>query len=168
MRDRWQLDRFGYSHERCGYSLLDSNYCFSLISNVDEPRNVQEAMDMSDAYSWMKAMDEEIFALKKNDTCDLVPLLEGGKPIGCNCVFKKKVGLDGSVGKHKARLVVKGYSQVEGIDYGEIFSLVAMLTSIQFLLSLAATYDLEVEHMDVKTTLIHGDLEEEIYMSQPK
>ena len=65
-------------------------------------------------------------------------------------------------------MVAKGYSQVEGIDFGDIFSLVAKLTSIIFLLSLSKTFDLEVEKMDVKTTFLHGDLDEEIYMKQPE
>ena len=70
--------------------------------------------------------------------------------------------------KYKSHLVAKGYSQVEGIDFGEIFSPIAKLTSIRFLLSIAAAFDLEVEHMDVKISFLHGDLEEEIYMKQPK
>jgi hypothetical protein len=72
------------------------------------------------------------------------------------------------VEKYKARLVAKGYSQVEGIDFGEIFSYVAKLTSIRFLLYVAAGIDFEVEQMDAKTTFLHGDLEEEIYMKQPE
>ena len=83
-------------------------------------------------------------------------------------MFKKKFCADGSVERYKARLVAKGYSQVEGIDYGEIFSPVAKLTSIRFLLSLAASYDLEIKQMDVKTTFLHGDFKEEIYMSRPE
>ena len=62
--------------------------------------------------------------------------------------------------KYKARLVSKGYSQLEGIDFGEIFSPVAKLTSIRFLLSIVVAFILEVEKMDVKTTLLHGDLKE--------
>ena len=77
---------------------------------------------------------------------------------------KKKTNVVGWVEKYKARLVAKGYSQVEGIDFGEIFSLVAKLTSIRFLLSLAATFDLEVEQMDVKMTFLHEDVDEGIYM----
>ena len=65
-------------------------------------------------------------------------------------------------------MVAKGYSQVEGIDFGEIFSPVSKLTSIRFLLSIAVAFDLEVEQMDVKTMFLHGDLEEEIYMKQPE
>jgi hypothetical protein len=72
------------------------------------------------------------------------------------------------VDKYKARLIAKGYSQVEGIDFGEIFSLVAKLTYIRFMLSIVVAFDFEVEQMDVKTTFLHGDLEEEIYMKQPK
>jgi hypothetical protein len=75
---------------------------------------------------------------------------------------------EGKVEKYKARLVAKGYSQVEGIDFGEIFSHVAKLTSIRFMLSVVAAFDFEVEHMDVKTTFLHGDLEEEIYMKQAR
>ena len=81
-------------------------------------------------------------------------------------MFKRKIGSDGSIKKYKARLVAKGYSQVAGIDYGEFFFPIAKRTYIQFLLSIAAIYDLEIEQMDVKTTFLHGDLEEEIYMTQ--
>ena len=56
--------------------------------------------------------------------------------------------------KYKARLVAKSYSQVEGIDFGEIFSPIVKLTSIRFLLSVSTTFDFEVEQMDVKTALV--------------
>jgi hypothetical protein len=82
-------------------------------------------------------------------------------------LFKKKFNAQGKVEKYKARLVAKGYSQVEGNDFGDIFSPVAKLTSIRFLLSIVVAFDLEVEQMDVKTTFLHGDLEEEIYMKHP-
>ena len=74
----------------------------------------------------------------------------------------------GHVEKFKARLVEKGYSQVERVDFGEIFSPVAKLTSIRVLMSLVVAFDLEIEQMDVKTMFLHGDLEEEIYRKQPE
>ena len=68
----------------------------------------------------------------------------------------------------KVRLVAKGYTQKESIDYEEIFSPVAMLKSIRILLSIAAHLDYEIWQMDVKTTFLNGHLEESIYMIQPK
>eukprot|EP00253_Pinus_taeda_P003596 PITA_03596 len=113
-------------------------------------------------------MVDEMTSLHKNEAWDLVELPAGRKPIGSKWVFKKKTNAKGKVEKYKARLVAKGYSQVPGIDFGDIFSPVAKEASIRLLLSIAATFDFQVEQMDVKTTFLHGDLEEEIYMKQPE
>ena len=107
-------------------------------------------------------------SLHKNEAWDLAELPAGKKPIGSKWVFKKKTNAEGKVEKYKARLVAKGYSQVSGIDFGDIFSPIAKVTSIRLLLSIAATFDFEVEQMDVKSTFLHRDLEEEIYMKQPE
>jgi hypothetical protein len=76
---------------------------------------------------------------------------------------KKKMGE-----KFKARLVAEGYSQQKEVDYEEIFSPVVRHTSIVAVLTLVAHYDMVLEQMDVKTTFLHGDLEEQIYMKQPE
>ena len=75
---------------------------------------------------------------------------------------------DGSVTIYKARLIAKGFRQVQGVDYYEIFSLVAMLKSIRIMLAIAAFYDYEIWQMDVKTAFLNGFLEEELYMMQPE
>ena len=72
------------------------------------------------------------------------------------------------VPRYKARLVVKGFNQKRGVDFDEIFSPVVKISSICVVLGLAASLDLEVEQMDVKTAFLHGDLDEEIYMEQPE
>eukprot|EP00253_Pinus_taeda_P004029 PITA_04029 len=113
-------------------------------------------------------MVDEMTSLHKNEAWDLVELLAGRKLIGSKWVFKKKKNAEGKVEKYKAQLVAKGYSQVREIGFGDIFSPVAKVTSIRLLLSIAAAFDFDVEQMDVKTTLLHGDLEEEIYMKRPK
>eukprot|EP00253_Pinus_taeda_P020988 PITA_20988 len=130
-------------------------------------RTVKEAVDSEDGKLWKEAMVDEMASLHKNEAWDLVELLAGREHIGSKWVFKKKTNAEGKVEKYKARLVAKGYSQVTRIDFGDIFSLVAKVTSIRLLLSVAAAFDIEVEQMDVKTTFLHGDLEEEIYMKQP-
>ena len=68
--------------------------------------------------------------------------------------------------KYKARLVVKGFGQKQGIDFDEIFSLVVKMCSIQVILRLAPSMNLELEQLDVKTAFLHGDLDEEIFMEQ--
>jgi hypothetical protein len=73
---------------------------------------------------------------------------------------------DGGEKRYKARLVVKGFAQNKGIDFDEIFSPVVKMTSIRTVLSLVVVEDLHLEQLDVKTTFLHGDLEEEIYMQQ--
>jgi hypothetical protein len=141
---------------------------FSLYIIDDDPRTVRDAMDSEDENIWKRAIDKEMASLDENEAWDLVELLTRRNPIGRKWVFKNKLNAEGKVEKYKAWLVAKGYSQVEGIDFSEIFSHVAKLTSIRFMLSVAATFDFEVEQMDVKTSFLHGDLEEEIYMKKPE
>ena len=113
-------------------------------------------------------MKFELDLMYSNQVWDLVKAPNGIKPLGCKLVYKRKRGIDGKVETFKVRLVAKRYTQKEGIDYEETFSLVAMLKSIRILLSIAAHYDYEIWQMDVKTTFLNGNLEEEIYMMLPK
>jgi hypothetical protein len=92
---------------------------------------------------------------------------QGRKLVRCKWVYRTKYASDGSVERHKAWLVAKGFSQVEGIDYNEAFALVAKMNSIRLVLALVASHKWEVHQMDVKFTFLHGDLQEEIYMEQP-
>ena len=75
---------------------------------------------------------------------------------------------DGSIDKYKAKLVIKGYKQWEGLDYFDTYSLVTKINSIRMILAIATLQNLEVHQMDVKTTFLNGDLKEEIYMEKPE
>ena len=99
-------------------------------------------------------------ALDKSEARDLVELHDGRKLVGSKWVFKKKLNATRNIEKFKAQLVAKGYFQVEVIDFGEIFSPIAKLTSIRFVWSLATIFKLEVEKMDVKTMFLHHDIDE--------
>ena len=106
--------------------------------------------------------------MRKNETWDLVVLLDVRRTISSKHVLKNKTNEAGHVEKFKAWLVAKGYLKVEGVDFGEIFSPLVILTFIRLLMSLAIAFDLEIEQIYVKTTFIHGYLEEKIDMKKPK
>ena len=97
-----------------------------------------------------------------------MPLLEGAKSIGCKWIFKTKKDSKGNVERYKARLVGKGFTQKEGIDYKETFSPVSSKDSFRIIMALVAHFNLELHHMDVKTTFLNGDIDETIYMVQPE
>ncbi|RVX09496.1 Retrovirus-related Pol polyprotein from transposon TNT 1-94 [Vitis vinifera] len=114
------------------------------------------------------AMKDEMKSMKDNGVWDLVELPEGVKPIGCKWIFKTKWDSKGNIVKYKARLAVKGFTQKEGIDYKETFSPVSSKDSFRIIMALMADYDLELHQMDVKTVFLNGNIDETIYMVQPK
>jgi hypothetical protein len=137
-----------------------------LVEN--EPQTFYEAISSSDAKFWKEAIKIEMDSISKNHTWILVDLPKGAKPIGCKWIFKKKYFPDGSIEKYKVRLVAKGFSQKQNIDYFDTFAPVTRISSIRVLIALASIYKLVIHQMDVKTAFLNGDLEEEIYMSQPE
>lgn len=147
---------------------MESKVAYCLLTEEGEPSTFQEAMNNSNASQWMTAMQEEMEALHKNKTWNLVSLPHRRKPIGNKLVYKIKRDNNGQVERYCARSVVKGYAQKEGIDFNEIFSHVVRLTTIRVVLAMCATFDLHLEQLDVKTTFLHGELKEEIYMLQPE
>ncbi|GLJ23273.1 hypothetical protein SUGI_0440310 [Cryptomeria japonica] len=113
-------------------------------------------------------MEEEYSSLMRNNTWDLVHLPKGRKMVRCKWIYRTKFVVDGSVDKYKAQLVVKGFSQVAGVDYTETFALVAKMNSICLTLAIVATHGLAIHQIDVKSAFLHGDLDEDIYMEQPQ
>eukprot|EP00253_Pinus_taeda_P003579 PITA_03579 len=114
------------------------------------------------------AMKEEMNSIKSNEVWDLVEFPNGEKAIGCKWVFKTKKDSLGNIERYKARLVAKGFTQKEGFDYTETFSPVSKKDSLRVIMAFVAHFHLELQQMDVKTTFLNGDLEEEIYMKQPE
>ena len=116
---------------------------------------------------WLQGMQDEIHALHTQGTWSLIPLPEKRNLVGCKWIFKIKHHSDGSIARHKAWLVTKGFSQEPGLDYGDTFSPVVKPTTIRLVLVLAAHFNWPLRQLDVKNAFLHGILQEEVDMSQP-
>eukprot|EP00253_Pinus_taeda_P007669 PITA_07669 len=143
------------------------NRASSLLAQASTNYDPDTFAEASGHLDWDAAMNEEYHSLLANDTWDLVPLLKGRKLVRCKSAYRTKYGPDGKVDKHKSRLVAKGFSQVEGIDYTETFSPISKMNYVCLILSLVASFKWKVHQMDVKSIFLHGNLHEEIYMEQP-
>ncbi|KAL0383326.1 UNVERIFIED_CONTAM: Retrovirus-related Pol polyprotein from transposon RE1 [Sesamum calycinum] len=133
--------------------------------NDYEPKTYYQA---SKDDKWVEAMNQELTALEKNDTWDLVELPPGKKVIGSRWVFKLKLNPDGSVQRHKARLVAKGYNQIEGVDYFDSFSPVAKSVTVRVFIALAMAKGWPLLQLDVNNAFLYGHLDEEVYMLPPE
>ncbi|GJW51328.1 zinc finger, CCHC-type containing protein [Tanacetum coccineum] len=150
-----------------GYRTLNDIYenTEELLLAEDEPKNYKEA---SNDQKWIEAMKVELDSINRNNTWVLTTLPTGHKAIGLKWVFKTKKDANGNIIKHKARLVAKGYIQEYGIDFEEVFAPVARMETIRLLLAIAANNKWEVHHLDVKSAFLHGELKEEVYVTQPE
>ena len=145
-------------------SHLRDFHCYTTLATLHEPHSYREA---SSNPLWQAAMTEELDALSRNRTWDLVDLPPDKSIVGYKWVFKIKTRSDGSIERYKARLVVKGFIQEYGIDYEETFTLVASLSSVCTLLAVAASHQWNLFQMDVKNAFLNRDLSEEVYMQPP-
>lgn len=141
----------------------------SLVSHLPSPE-IPEPTTLSQALKvpeWRQAMSEEFDALLHNRTWELVPSTNVQNLVGCKWVFRIKRHPDGSVARYKARLVAKGFHQRPGIDYNDTFSLVVKPTTDRIVLSLAISKGWPLRQMDINNAFLHGNLSEEVFMSQP-
>jgi hypothetical protein len=113
-------------------------------------------------------MTEEYHSILKNDVWDVVPRLEGKSVVTPRWIYKIKHAVDGSIEKYKARFVARGFSQIEGVKYDKTFAPIARYTSIRSIIALAASMGWKLHQMNVKTTFLNGEIEEEVYIEQPE
>ncbi|KAJ0817154.1 putative RNA-directed DNA polymerase [Helianthus annuus] len=142
------------------------NEClYSCFISQEEPKNIHMALKDN---SWVEAMQEELAQFAKLKVWELVDLPKGEREIGTKWVFRCKKDERGIVTRNKARLVVKGFNQQEGIDYNEVFALVARLEAIRLFLAFASFKGFKVYQLDVKSAFLYGKVQELVYVSQPE
>ncbi|GJU77651.1 zinc finger, CCHC-type containing protein, partial [Tanacetum coccineum] len=116
----------------------------------------------------IKAINDEMDFIMGNNTLVLADLPSCCKTLGCQWIFKRKLKVDGTIENFKARLVIQGFKQKSGIDYFNTNALVARMSTIRLLTAIASIHNLIIHQMDVKTSFLNGELDEEIYMNQPQ
>lgn len=116
---------------------------------------------------WREAMASEIEALQNNGTWTITTLPPKKKALGCKWIYKIKYHSDGTIERFKARLVILGNHQVEGLDYTQTFAPVAKMVTVHTVLAVAAAKAWELHQMDVHNAFLHGDLQEDVYMKLP-
>ncbi|GJU22280.1 retrovirus-related pol polyprotein from transposon TNT 1-94 [Tanacetum coccineum] len=145
---------------------IDALWCFynSVLSKV-KPKNFKSAV-IEDC--WFQAMQDEIYEFDRLDVWELVPPLDCAMIIALKWIYKVKLDEYGNVLKNKARLVAKGYRQEDGLDFEESFTPVTRLEAIRIFLANAASKNMTIYQMDVKTAFLNGELKEVVYVSQPE
>jgi len=129
-----------------------------------EPLSFKEA---NQYLCWHTAMKDEIVALHANATWSLVPFDPSMNIVGCRWVYKIKRRADGAIDQYKARLVARGFTQHEGIDYSETLSPVVKPTTVRLILTIAVSKGWQIRQLDVHNAFLNGSLREVVYMQQP-
>nr|GEV37539.1 retrovirus-related Pol polyprotein from transposon TNT 1-94 [Tanacetum cinerariifolium] len=140
-------------------------FCYydAFLTSV-EPKTYKDALTQS---CWIEAMQEELNKFEQLEVWELIPRPDKVMVITLKWIFKVKLDELGGILKNKARLVARSYRQEEGIDFEESFAQVARLEAIWIFLAYAAHKNMVVYQMDVKIAFLNGNLQEEVYVSQP-
>jgi hypothetical protein len=132
-----------------------------------EPETLEEALRSDESHNWSAAVENELDQIEKLNTWEIVEAPPDANILKNRYVFRLKRDQTGEVAKHKARLVVKGYSQIRGLDYVDTYAPVIKLTTLRVLLTLAALNGSVIYQADVKNAYLNAELDEVLYMALP-
>ncbi|GJS99928.1 putative reverse transcriptase domain-containing protein [Tanacetum coccineum] len=162
----YSINEYGVFGFQSRYGHFDTVYqSLSLIRHIQLMNTAYSSSELIRRAFHIKS---EIDSILQNHTWELVDLLSGCKPLGYKWIFKKNMKADGTIDKYKARLVIKGFRQREGLDFFDTYFPVTQITSIRMVLAIAVIRKLEVHQMDVKMTFLNKDLEKVLCMNQPE
>lgn len=150
---------------QCRENLQPRALALSAINWIEDvPLNYSEVFERDDERKWLDAIDDELNSLEENETWKVVKKPEA-KLLDTKWVFKVKDDLGSP--RYKARLVVRGYQQREGIDFAETYSPVARMATIRTVLAVSLYKKHKIRHLDVTTAFLYGFLEEDVYIKAP-
>lgn len=133
-----------------------------------EPVSYRDAMECRAGRKWDKAAKEELAGLEEMGTWELVPRTSGQRALPSKWVFKLKRDINGNVERYKARLVVKGFRQKEGVDYNEVFAPVGSSSALRVLMARAAEEDWKIHQIDFKQAFLNATLHEDVHIEIPE
>ena len=133
----------------------------------DNPATYRQAMARQDKDFWLEAVDVEVAALKALQVFSEVDPPPGVRPLPSKLVFGIKRDLEGNIDKYKVRLVAKGFRQVAGRDYDDVYAPTAQHVTLRVLLAIASALGYVVEQLDVRTAFLNGELESPVYIRLP-
>ena len=154
-----RLAREGRAEHICFLLALEATETQSLPKTFKDVAKLQA----DSKKRWLESCLEELKSLKDRDVYEIVDFPKGRKAVKNCWVFNIKPD-----GCYRSHLVAKGFSQVEGINFDELFSPVVCYKTARLLLAVATLEDLDIQSIDVKTAYLYGNLDEEIYMEQPE
>ena len=137
-------------------------------STLFEPKTYAEAISCSDSDQWIESMKEEFSNFAETNTFNWVEPPANTNIVDSKWIYKIKLLPNNSIEKFKSRLVARGFSQVEGVDFTETFAPVVKHTTVRFLLSLCPSLKLKMKQMDVSCAFLHGDIDTDVYVKPPK
>jgi hypothetical protein len=157
--------------QRARRSVISDDYEVYVSEEIQmdgDPTSFKEVMRSAYSSKWFDAMEDKMRSMSINKVWDLEKISKGAKTVGCKWVYKTKCDSNRNIERFKVRLVAKGFTQRECIDYNKIFSSVSCKDSLRIIMTLVSHYDLKLHQMDVKTTFLNEDLLKNVYIAQSK
>lgn len=136
-------------------------------SSTKDPKNYGEILGRIDENEWLMAIEVELGNMKRHEVWVVAPKTPGTRELDTVWVFKRKFDADGELLKYKARLCVRGFRQIEGIDYNSTFAPTGRLATLRTILGIAAVLDFDIQQMDVKCAFLNGVPEEDLFIKVP-
>ncbi|PLW10331.1 hypothetical protein PCASD_21666 [Puccinia coronata f. sp. avenae] len=136
-------------------------------TSLKDPRTFGDVLGRLDEAHWLMAVEVELNNIRRHEVWVVAPLTPGAKLLDTTWVFKRKFDANGELLKYKARLCVRGFGQVEGIDYDATFAPTGRLTTLRLILGLAALHNYDIQQMDVKCAFLNGIPDEDLFIKVP-